>query len=934
MAKTISKNAVKNQVSSNSETNFVKPSSLKGSSLVFQDWQTITSLFESNDTLDYCIITDNQNRSVDSKKIEAYFNTTTKPAYIIGKQKSSGYLINEVFSGYKPDDLNPQFVVITRLCCEMMILQSFTPKNLFEIHYLAEKAGGLEFQIEIGDPKKSTLGFFNQFAIKFKTSYQFYLRDVLNAPSRLVFILACFVGVIGMTTMSKKAAISGDEFTQYEYSKLIANYYLEPIGMGIPIDTNDLKFQRMPTLTKSYATYGSRLATIEDPDRLMHVYGSSFDTFTTVLGHWLDVEDIMSFRHFWNAIFGFLVAFYAGLILRRLTKGSWIWATITMLSVILMPRFFGEAMNNPKDIPFALGYIMSLYYAIKTFQSWPIFRWNSAFGLVLSTALGISIRIGGLLSVGIFFMYGGLKFLENLGWTNALKFKWKGFGKFLFALIVLGVASYVAGILPWPYGWDNPIDNPLKALKEFTNYSVSLRQLYDGKLYDSDMLPLSYLTNYLLISTPTILLVGFFVGILIILFKLKRYFNLEIFLIVFAVIFPIFYIYLQKSQVYGGIRQIMFTLPCLVIISVYGFYLIGELLSNKINVASKLSFGLLTIGMVMPASHIAKNHPMSYIYFNEMYGGVAKAYGEYEMDYYLASLKPSTDWFLENVARKNPNKKFEVLSYGMEHVRYYCRNDKNVHVGYTRFDDRSAKQWDYCIFYNAYFDKARLNSGEFSPTGTVFQPKVEGKPVGIVIQRPSNEDYLGIKAIEQSNFEEGISRLSKYLAIDPTRSEIYFYLSAAYASTNRLDSAVKICDLGYKYFPENSKILYAKYDYLVKLNRFAEAAKVMDEYIGYRPKDSDGFINKAQAELMLGKPLDALSTIQTIIPQNPLDVRLYQLGSEAYRLQKDLNNMNLYGQASNLNNTNPQTQQLAVEAIASIYFEITGEDFDLNKYLK
>ncbi len=88
MAKTISKNAVKNQVSSNSETNFVKPSSLKGSSLVFQDWQTITSLFESNDTLDYCIITDNQNRSVDSKKIEAFFNTTTKPAYIIGKQKS------------------------------------------------------------------------------------------------------------------------------------------------------------------------------------------------------------------------------------------------------------------------------------------------------------------------------------------------------------------------------------------------------------------------------------------------------------------------------------------------------------------------------------------------------------------------------------------------------------------------------------------------------------------------------------------------------------------------------------------------------------------------------------------------------------------------------------------------------------------------------
>jgi hypothetical protein len=36
-------------------------------------------------------------------------------------------------------------------------------------------------------------------------------------------------------------------------------------------------------------------------------------------------------------------------------------------------------------------------------------------------------------------------------------------------------------------------------------------------------------------------------------------------------------------------------------------------------------------------------------------GNTEGAYGQYEMDYYLAGLRQSSEWFLENVARKNPN---------------------------------------------------------------------------------------------------------------------------------------------------------------------------------------------------------------------------------------------------------------------------------------
>ncbi|MFM8995205.1 MAG: hypothetical protein ACKOI1_03060, partial [Bacteroidota bacterium] len=326
---------------------------------------------------------------------------------------------------------------------------------------------------------------------RWKVAQDYYLKSNKNIHQWAFMIIAVFAAIF-MTQMSKTASISGDEFTQYTYSKLIANYYLDPIGMAIPVDTNELKGQRMPTLAKAFPQLGSDIATIKDPDRVMHVYGSSFDTFTTILGHWMGVEDYMGFRHWWNALFGFLTIFYTALIVKQLTRGSWLYAWVAMLVMLFMPRFFGEAMNNPKDVPFALGYVMSLYYALKLFRSGSHYSWNNIFGLVFGTALGISVRIGGLLSVAIFFMYAGLKFIESIGLKDFLGFKWKGFTNLILWLAGLGLASYILGIVVWPYGWTEPFTNPMEALKEFTNYSVSLRQLFEGKLYDSDMLPLYY----------------------------------------------------------------------------------------------------------------------------------------------------------------------------------------------------------------------------------------------------------------------------------------------------------------------------------------------------------------------------------------------------------------------------------------------------------
>lgn len=530
-------------------------------------------------------------------------------------------------------------------------------------------------------------------------------------------------------------------------------------------------------------------------------------------------------------------------------------------------------------------------------------------------------------------MYAGLKFIEHIGFKQFTSLKWKGFGALFIATITIGLGSYLLGISPWPYGIDQPFTNPLEALKEFTNYSVSLRQLFEGKLYDSDMLPLYYLRKYLLITTPMAVMFGLGCFALLV-YSNRKHFTNEIFLILFAAIFPIVYIYIQKSQVYGGIRQILFTLPCFVTIAVVGYQWFGNLLS-RLNKKLQLLPSLIALALlVMPTKFILANHPVSYSYFNEIFGGTAKAYGEFEMDYYLASLRPSAEWFLENVARKHPEKKYEVLTYGMDHVKYYCRNDKNVHVGYSRFDDRSSKDWDYCIFYNAYFDKSRLNSGEFPPKGTVYQQMVDGVPAGLVIERPSHDDFKGIKAIENDTaYAQAAILLENYLKIDPARSEVRFYLSSAYIGMGNIEKAILAVKEARKYYPEYSRACFAQFQYLMDVKRYDEAIEVVSQYLDSRPRDGEAYLMKAQAQMSKGDITSGLETLKVAVEVNPMDYRVYNLGAQAFQMMKDASNYNMWLQASTLGSASNQNDfQTAVQAVMMIYEEITGKPLDTKKY--
>ena len=136
-----------------------------------------------------------------------------------------------------------------------------------------------------------------------------------------------------------------------------------------------------------------------------------------------------------------------------------------------------------------------------------------------------------------------------------------------------------------------------------------------------------------------------------------------------------------------------------------------------------------------------------------------------------------------------------------------------------------------------------------------------------------------------------------------------------------------------KYYPEYSRACFAQFQYLMNVKRYDEAIEVISQYLESRPRDGEGFIMKAQAQLSKGDIAAGIETLKNAVAMNPMDYRVYDLGAQAYQMMKDASNYNMWLQASSLGSaTNQNDFQTAVQAVMMIYEEITGKPLDTKKY--
>jgi len=141
--------------------------------------------------------------------------------------------------------------------------------------------------------------------------------------------------------------------------------------------------------------------------------------------------------------------------------------------------------------------------------------------------------------------------------------------------VVIVLIGYFAGLLFWPYALQDVFSHPFESLQLMEHYKVSIRQIFEGELIWSTRLPWYYLPKWLIISTPEFIIFGFLIFLVSAVLKIVRGIKTSenyVFpgLVLFTFLFPLVYVILIDSNLYSGVRQMLFTLPLLGIFSAIG----------------------------------------------------------------------------------------------------------------------------------------------------------------------------------------------------------------------------------------------------------------------------------------------------------------------------------------------------------------------------
>jgi tetratricopeptide (TPR) repeat protein len=702
----------------------------------------------------------------------------------------------------------------------------------------------------VGKAKKTPLlsrcGFFIEWFLKIplkelKTTphLQFpFIRQ--SSIFRLLFVVLAFILFILIPVMSLNSGISGDEPNfQYPQALKIYNYFV--------------------TLGKDKSW--------EQTEVDMTSYGMSFDVVTVFIIKIFNIDNIYELRHFLNGFTGWIALLFAGLLAVRL--GGFRAGLLTLILAFLTPSFMGHVWNNPKDIPFATGYILGLYFIVRFIQELPKPRRSTIILTGLAIASAISVRVGGLLLIAYLGFFTGLYFLFSMGLMKMFrKDNFSVIKRAVVYMFLIAVIGYFAGLILWPFGLENPIKNPIIALGAFTNFATSLRQVFGGKFIWSDNVPWNYIPQYMLITIPVLVLLGFVLFILFIKRMDQKYKYFWAFVLLFSFAFPIFYIIYKKSNVYGGWRHALFTFPPLAVMSALGYeYLLGVWKNKYFKYVVVLLFAGLAFH---PLRFTVVNHPFEYIYYNELIGGVDKAYGKYETDYYYHSIREGCNWLRKEIEpRLKAGEKIKVASNFSLSVLYYLRDLKDqVTVVYIRYYDKGDVDWDYAIVANSYMNPSQLKSGKFPPKHTIHTIDVDKIPVCAIIQRTSKADYQGLRMLDQGRYDEGKVLLKKALEDNMDNETALMGIARAYIESYRPDSSLPYLGHLLKVYPDYDKGLNLVGIAYMNMNQLDKALSIFERIVKVNPKFAAAYHNLGLIYMQTGNLNMAMNYFQNSINVN------------------------------------------------------------------
>lgn len=625
---------------------------------------------------------------------------------------------------------------------------------------------------------------------------------------KIVFITLTFAMLAAMLWISRDAGISGDEEVHYKHSELVYNYF---------------------------KTMGADQSALHTPSTHLQYYGQAFDNLVTILIHWFNIDNVYGFRHLMCSIAGWLTIVITGLFAAYISGyGA---AIVVLLLFAVSPTFLGHAQNNLKDIPFALAYIASIYYSVRVAFSENKLPRKDILSLVVSIALAVGIRAGGFL---VIFYFGFLFFLRiAFDVLQKQQLDWKQLSNKALIRMWIALAGYLIGLILWPFALQNPIVNPWKSYEVMTHFPTTVRQIFEGRFEWSDFLPWYYLPKYMAITIPVVVFVG------LILFFLNRKKNygpnqkLQLGFVGFTILFPIAFVLLKESNLYGSWRHFLFIYPGLVLLAALGIHAIVRRYKKPI-----IRYTLIVVLSALclnPLKFMAANHPYYYLYYNEFVGGLKGAYGKYETDYYYHSMRKGAEWLQQYLKNKPTND--AVIVGGNFPIQWYFRNEKETRFIYFPWQRRSEYNWDYAIVANSYIPPSQLTNGVWPPKNTIHTVLVDGIPVCAVVERVTKCDWEAIDAQKSGDNIKSVLLFENAIKFDPQNELICYNFAEVLLANGNEGQAIEVLNKSLQINPEYEKALILLGDMAKKkdntnaaIDFYARAIKANRKYYAAYPK--------------------------------------------------------------------------------------------------
>ena len=372
----------------------------------------------------------------------------------------------------------------------------------------------------------------------------------------------------------------------------------------------------------------------------LYNYGAAFDLTAAALNY-ISPFGTYETRHLLNGLVGVLGLIGVAKLGR--TLGGPRAGFLAALFLVLTPNYYGQMFNNPKDVPFAVGMLWAMYYLVRLIPVLPRPSLSLVARFGLASGLALGVRVGGLL----LFCYLGLMLalfvlwhaLEERRWRVFFKDAWTG----LWRVVLPGVlVAYPIMLLFWPWAQQAPFENPLRTLAYFSHEIFPFRTLFAGRYFPATDLPWAYLPTYIALALPELILLLLaatpVVGVVLARrrgWRLPRDRSLQLFILGFAIVFPVAYAVAIKAVLFDGMRHFIFVLPLIAALTAVladrALAALRRLSIRRYVYAVLALYGLWHVGVM------AALHPDEYVYYNGFIGGVEGAAGLFKLDYWANS---------------------------------------------------------------------------------------------------------------------------------------------------------------------------------------------------------------------------------------------------------------------------------------------------------